>query len=352
MTTAAMPTLRPLGLGELLDQAIRLYRRNFFKFIGIVAVVQVPLALIQFLVSISAFERFLYADMQDPADLTMATFSSLGQTVLIAVLSLILVQGVATAALTRAIADSRLGQPTGILEAYRKIGSAWSRLIGALLLIMLLAIGLLIWMLVPCIGWFTGPGMLAVLGFLVSPLVAPVIVLESKSATQAIRRAWDLARRRFWWMLGFVLILSLLGQFIITGPSLLIGGALGAFSVSTLELTQVDVVQAMTQSLTTLVLGLIYLPLQLTAITLLYFDLRVRTEGLDLALQSESIAGQPVDFSNLIAHAPPASSGGVVTGTEMAYFALLTVGFVFFYMIVFGILTILGMVLFSAGGAF
>lgn len=38
MTASATPRLRPLGLGELLDQTIRLYRRNFLTLIGLQAV--------------------------------------------------------------------------------------------------------------------------------------------------------------------------------------------------------------------------------------------------------------------------------------------------------------------------
>ena len=52
MTAISMPTLRPLGIGELLDQAIRLYRRNFLSFIGIIAVVQLPLGLLQFVLAL------------------------------------------------------------------------------------------------------------------------------------------------------------------------------------------------------------------------------------------------------------------------------------------------------------
>ena len=34
MAANVQPLFRPLGIGELLDQAFRLYRRNFLKFIG------------------------------------------------------------------------------------------------------------------------------------------------------------------------------------------------------------------------------------------------------------------------------------------------------------------------------
>ena len=42
METSAVPVLRPLRLGELLDQAVRIYRRNFLTFIGIIALVYIP----------------------------------------------------------------------------------------------------------------------------------------------------------------------------------------------------------------------------------------------------------------------------------------------------------------------
>src|SRR5690606_22154355 len=48
MTTLDPTLLRPLRLGEILDRSIRLYRNNFWRFIGVVAVVQIPITLLQF----------------------------------------------------------------------------------------------------------------------------------------------------------------------------------------------------------------------------------------------------------------------------------------------------------------
>jgi hypothetical protein len=39
----ALPHLRAMSLPELLDQAIRLYRQNFVKFVGIIAIPYIPL---------------------------------------------------------------------------------------------------------------------------------------------------------------------------------------------------------------------------------------------------------------------------------------------------------------------
>src|SRR6476646_2751035 len=40
--------LRPMSIGDMLDAAFRLYRRHFLTFIGIVALLQVPMAILQF----------------------------------------------------------------------------------------------------------------------------------------------------------------------------------------------------------------------------------------------------------------------------------------------------------------
>src|SRR3989304_3822966 len=42
-------TLRPLGLGDILDVTLKLYRQNFALFVGIYALVLVPVAVIQLL---------------------------------------------------------------------------------------------------------------------------------------------------------------------------------------------------------------------------------------------------------------------------------------------------------------
>jgi hypothetical protein len=65
MTASATSRLRPLGIGQLLDQAIRLYRRNFLKFIGIVAVAQIPFIVLQLGTSLLAVGSTL-PQLQDP----------------------------------------------------------------------------------------------------------------------------------------------------------------------------------------------------------------------------------------------------------------------------------------------
>lgn len=349
MTTAAA-TLRPLGLGELLDQSIRLYRRNFIKFIGIMALIQVPVGIVQLIYTLLSLGNYVStmndpAALQDPPAVIGSAFGFLGATLLSAAISLIFISGIATAALTRAVADTYLGKDTGILEAYQRIGNSWLRLVGALLLAFLISIGLILWAMVPCIGWVSGLGMLIFFGTVVFPLIAPIIVLERHGATLAIRRAWELARRRFWWILGFAFILYLFSQLIITGPSMLITLVVGSLSPASSSYTigGQNLLSTIIQSALSLVLGLLYLPLSQTAITLLYIDLRVRTEGFDLAILAREASGSDAKVEDLTVNPTPGINTPLITGTEFGNFVALSLGgAILYFVIVFAIAALFG----------
>ena len=357
MTATSMPTLRPLGIGELLDQSIRLYRRNFLSFIGIIAVVQIPLGLLQFGLSLVTLQTGpLFGPSgrgaSDASQLSPLYFASLASTVLVAVVQLILVQGVATAAMTRAVADNYLGTPTGFSAAYRRIGRAWLPLIGTLFLAAVVGVLLTIWFLVPCVGWATGLGLLAFYGAVIVPMVAPIVVLEGKRGWPAVHRAWDLARRRFWPLVGFVTLILIFNLIVIGGPNLVIqtvfqvlinrqvaGGAAG-----------LGVASVIVQSLVSLIFSLLYVPLQLIAFTLLYFDLRVRTEGLDLAmLTQDAAAGAEAVVAG---QAPEPERGGLVTGRDLGNFFLLSLGLGGIYAVLIGAIFVLAaLVGLALGGA-
>lgn len=324
MENQAQPILRPLRLGELLDRAIRLYRGNFLSFIGIIAVVYVPLMVLQ-----TAANALMSSSLTGSVAVSESPFSnstyqaSVFLSLILALVQFVLVQGIATGALTRAVADNYLGKKTGILDAYREIGSSWLTLVGALILVGLLLIVLLIWSIVPCIGWFTGLGMVVFLAAVVNAFIPAAVVLEKQGAVDSIRRAWSLARRRFWPVLGYIFVLYLFSLIVVNGPvaiaNVLLAQAFGSVDDPTMQLVLISVIQG----LVTLVFILLYLPLQLTAYTLIYFDLRVRTEGFDLAILTLETSGS-TDLS--AAMTVPASPGDerLITGPEIGNFAILT----------------------------
>jgi hypothetical protein len=345
METQSLPSLRPLRLGELLDQAIRLYRRNFLTFIGIIALVYVPLTVLQTAATTvlsSSLSSMARSSSPDEIFSNYAYWGGILSTLVVSFLQFIFVSGIATGALTRAVADNYLGKTTSILDAYRGIGKSWLPLIGGLLFVGLLIIAAALWwVIVPCIGWFTGFGMLVFLGAAISPMVAPVVVLENRGALDSVRRAWDLVRRRFWPVLGYIFVLYLFNLIIVNGPVTLVNILLTrvlplSFNDSTTGIVLVAIIQA----IVSLVFILIYYPLQMTAFTLIYFDLRVRTEGFDLTLLTTGDADQA------LAASPSQSNERFMTGADLGNFAILTLAavgvYIFFVAIVAAGLFLLG----------
>jgi len=344
MESQALPTLRPLRLGELLDQAIRLYRRNFLTFIGIIALVYVPLTVLSTAATAVMSSSLLrVAGSNSPREIFTSYGYWLGllSTLVLLFVRYILVQGVASGALTRAVADQYLGRQTGILEAYREIGGVWGSLLGALFFIILVYfVATLWWILVPCVGWFTGLGMTAFLTGAINPLVPSVVVLERQGAVEAVRRAWQLARRRFWPVFGYVMVLYLFSVIIVSGPSLVINLLLRGAFASIRDQTTAIVVTTIIQALVQLVAALIYYPVQMAAFTLIYFDLRVRTEGFDLALQTVATPDE-ADVNKLMA-SPPLADERFMTGQDLGNFAILTLAalgvIILYYAVVAGVL--------------
>jgi len=240
------------------------------------------------------------------------------------------------------------------MDAYRGIGRSWFTLLGALIFVgILILIVFVWWVIVPCVGWFTGLGMLAFLGAAISPMVAPVVVLEQSGPwsapsdgifdrigkyilriADAVRRAWSLVRRRFWPVLGTIFVLYLFNLLIVNGPTAIVNVILTSVTPSFGNATLQLVVTAIVQALVSIVFILIYYPLQMTAFTLIYFDLRVRTEGFDLTLLTSGDANQA-----LMTPVQQAKEG-LITGTDLGNFAILTLGalglYIFLFSFIFG----------------
>src|SRR5688500_18351570 len=115
------PRLRPMSISDMLDAAFRLYRQHFLTFIGIVALLQVPMAIIQFaaqLPYLQALQRFTarpprLAPGASPLDIfPFAQLLPYYALILgLSILHYLLVYNLMTGALANAISRSYLGQP-------------------------------------------------------------------------------------------------------------------------------------------------------------------------------------------------------------------------------------------------
>lgn len=271
---------RQLAVGDLLDEAFRIYRSNFITFISITAIALVPLSLL-YLLSFATLE-----------DATIVDF-----------LQAIIITNLLSPALCATVMLLYRGQQTDFATAY-SIGAQRMLSVLSTNLLMGLLIGLPIGLLVffaIFAGFAPGAGtsLIAIGGFLVLIplliylsvrllLVVPVIVIESASGWQAITRSWALTRGFFWRIVGISLLTGILIFLLAELPVLLVGMFFGAEGITgNLRLFQgAAVVVAQVGQIITL-------PIQWAIYTLFYYDLRVRNEGYDLELLAQQLTPAP-----------------------------------------------------------
>ena len=285
--------LRPLSIAELFDRSFRIYRKHFGTFLGIMLITQLPI----YVFGIAT------ATVENQAAVA-------GFAIIAAILTLVFTQ-IGAAALTKSISDSYLGRTITFRESFERIGGTWFTLIFASILAGLVVGGVII----PFYCMFTflftplsrtslvGPIILGV-GFVIVgaianvliSLIPPVVVLEKKGPMDSVKRAWEIAKKRFWWSLGYLFLLGILSLLVISGPVALI-----QFLFETVLGDTSLLFRTIVGDTASSLLSAIFMPIRLAAITLMYFDLRIRFEGFDLMVLSAASDAPLDDASDLTA---------------------------------------------------
>ncbi len=253
--------MRPLSIGELLDVAIKVTTRNIRTFVMIVLVVVAPLRILQTIITASAAPELLKLNSTTTPVATDTFVAGIVAQGLVGVVVFL----VSTAACTNAVADAYQGSSpdwrASLRFAVRKSPSlAWLSLV--LLVALVVALVLLI---VPAI-WLAVAWSVAV----------PVLLIEGRGGPGALRRSFALVRGRWWPVAGALLVGFLLAG-VLGG---IVQGLLGFLPA--LLFDDNLAVTAVATAVGAIVSSLITTPFQAAIVTLLYFDLRVRKEGLDL----------------------------------------------------------------------
>jgi hypothetical protein len=209
-----------------------------------------------------------------------------------------LVQYVSQGALAAAVADSHMDRPVSFGRGYAEMWKRVGPLVGAMLIQMLVAIGVF----VPVVGLFllasasgsdggAGTFGLACLGFLATiaatifylyvfirwTVPVPAIMVEGLDAREGLRRSWQLVESYWWRTVGLVVLLAIIVSVIAGGPAFIMT------IVFAVIFRNLDPVMLITLSgVISVLISALLVPLQLIAVTLYYFDLRVRKEGFDL----------------------------------------------------------------------
>ena len=250
--------LRPRSVSEIVDGAFALYRRNSPQYILVTALGHAPLLLMQILVP------------QGTALAAGATLSS----VLLTTLPIFAVSFVTYSLMSGIVVQlgSRyyLGEDADLARTIREIVPRLPALLVASMLKGMLYVA-------------------GILAFLVGYLyvvaryfaVSTVIVLEGRGPLAALGRSSVLSRQRKRHILNTLLLVGLIYGFLTLGVSLL-ASAFTGFAGS-------RVIQLVVASLFTVVA---YPVVALTEM-LLYYDVRIRSEGFDLERMVTSLAGAP-----------------------------------------------------------
>jgi hypothetical protein len=275
MSEQLPPTLRPLNIADILDLSIRLYRQNFAAFLGIIAIVYVPVGIMQILFAFT-MGNLTTAGSQSPDQVPWAQLGTMGMAVggllLVNFLAIPLGQG----ALTIAVSRRYLNEPVTVADAYRFIGPRWGVLIGAVLLVALVVLGGFVLCIIP--GIYVTILML---------LVTPIIVIEGLGPVDSMKRSMELVKSDWWRCFGTYAVLTLIVSFI--GQA--VAWPVAMASMMFLMQKNMALAQAINQGVSVGIQMLVQ-PVLITGLVLLYYDLRVRREGFDLELLAQAM-GSP-----------------------------------------------------------
>jgi len=276
----------PMSTGMVLDGAFRFYAQHFPLMLGISGILNVPILVL------TVLPVFLARAGSSPFLAVTAAISSM----LIGLVALLVVYPLVTGATTKAVSDTYLGNPVTVGSALKV---AWRRF-GTLLMAQTVA-GMIV-----LLGFIllVVPGILWMLSYTLIPPVVMIEAAERKGARpvpsppgdpgrgtpritdrgEIRRRSWELVKgnrgKVFVVLFVFVVMQVLLGS----AGNWIAGMGFGAGS---------NLARAI-QSIIGNVVAIVVAPLQTIAITLLYYDFRIRKEGFDLEMLSQAIGKHAV----------------------------------------------------------
>jgi hypothetical protein len=301
--------LRPLGVGEILDGAFASIRRNPKAILGLAAVVMTISAVISAVITRTLLNLGSLNLPSPGQQLTPDQATHLvGRIVAVAlpafglsILLTIIVQAILAGLLAPIIARGVSGQQISAADAWRITRPRLPSLLLATLLVLLAGLGpVLIVGVILGIALLAGApaavyGAVVLLGLAalvltiwlstMLSLVTPVVVLENERPVRALARSWRLVRRSFWRVFGITLLAGIIVTVaggILQLPFTFFGAVLGRGIGGTVILV-IGAIAA----------GTVTRPITAGVTVLLYVDMRMRKEGLDLALRTASGSGQP-----------------------------------------------------------
>jgi hypothetical protein len=286
---APAPQLRPLTFAEILDVAIKLCVANAPTLLKAVVFVVLPVQILSTIImaATGAADFDVFGDTSGKSDREVNTY--LGGQVAAAFLQALAVV-LASAACFRAIARAYLTQKPDWRESLRFALERFAQMLWiGLIFLATFVLGFLV-LLLPFAAAGSGAaialGAILVIGLFVWLYVMwtfaiPALLVEDARGRDALRRSYELVRGR-WWQTFAIIALG----FLLAGiTSVVIEGLFAGVILAGIDSS--SLLALLITSVGGLFGLLVTTPFQAALLLVIYFDLRVRKEGFDLAQLAE-----------------------------------------------------------------
>jgi hypothetical protein len=257
--------LRPLEIGDLLDETFRLYRRHFFLFAGISVLLAIPTAALYGLalgILTGAAAETATADTST----AFAFLAGIGAALLIN----LIVLPFTSSAVTYAACESAVGRPVTAVGVFSGVARRYFPLLAYWLLFNTVTASIAV---VLCVA----PFILWIWLYVMWVAATPAMFVENIGLGAAVSRSRYLVQGRWWRTFLILFLMGVVTYFARIG--------LEAFLNLLSSLLEIVInrflVAAIAQGAAILV-GALVTPVSQIVIVLIYFDLRVRREALDL----------------------------------------------------------------------
>jgi len=283
--------LIPRSIQEILALTFRIYSENVVAFLTASAIVIIPLAVVTFALSEilidETVENTINASIdEDTGEITDLEFNAdvfgsvFGAAFIMSIATLLIQQVFLNGVFTYLTSESLLGRQITPTEAFQAITPRFATLGIGLLMVYGILVAVSFGLAFTFFLCGLGIGLIVYLGVNLFSFLVPTIILENVSAGRGLRRSFALAKARFWpvlWLTVAVTIITALVQLL--------------FSIVP-NLGDSALMQTIISSGYTVVVA----PIMPIALTLMYYDTRIRLEGLDMGMAAvESDTPRPAD---------------------------------------------------------
>jgi hypothetical protein len=255
-----------MNVGEILDSTFTLFKEQIKSYLAIAALSMVAYVGLGLLILIV---YYLLGE-------TAAIIGGLVAFILAVIVSLAMTGGIIKKA-----SEQILDREISCMEAYRfGFRKAWPLFLGGLLYFVILIAGTI---------FLVIPGIYFSILFL---LFTQTIMIEDKGPWAALQRSRELIKGSWWRCFGILFLINILVSIltrILALPFTLLVAVFGVKFIDMIDMMDMINTMDMINAIFTLPVSFLLMPFSMIAGTLLYYDLRIRKDSLDVQLMVDNL---------------------------------------------------------------